>query len=165
MPIAKLLGRDIADPVAAKVAADAFRTYGAELRELPHDGPIVRSLCAQHAHHVALGAYWAAQAFDRVLGTPESIAAEERAKLHGQRAERLAVTLLDVAGRMATSTKDTRAQSAVLAAAVARLEASRRQSYDPDSDEDEGGPPSAQDGQGRANDKDATHTTKEGDEP
>jgi len=165
MPIAKLLGRDIADPVAAKVAADAFRTYGAELRELPHDGPIVRSLCAQHAHHVALAAFWAAQAFDRVLGTPESIAAEERAKLHGQRAERLAVTLLDVAGRMATSTKDTRAQSDLLREGLKRLEASRAQSAAFALEEDEDAPASAEDGQGRADDAQTSNPNPEEDAP
>ena len=124
MPIAKLLGRDIADPIAARVAADAFRTYSAELRELPHDGPIVRSLAAQHAHHVALAGFWAAQAFDLGLTSAEGILAQGRCLQHGQRAERLSVTLLDVAGRMA-STDTHRGTTPALAAAVKRLAAMR----------------------------------------
>jgi hypothetical protein len=56
-----------------------------------------------------------------------------------------------------------RAQSAVLAAAVARLEASRAQTYDPDADDDNA-PSSAQDGQGRADDEQTTPSTHEPEE-
>jgi hypothetical protein len=131
-PIAKLLGRDLADPVAARVSADAWHWFSATVRTLPSDGPIVRSLAAQVAHHVALAAWWSAQVFDRTLGTVPSVEAEERARIHGQRAERLSVTLLDVSTRLAKS--DAR-PSPMLRDLSQRLKEIQRR--DPDADDDD----------------------------
>jgi hypothetical protein len=102
--IRRMLGRDDAElsGVAASVANDAWRLYLAALKELPHTGTTVRALTARRARHEALEAFWSAQAIAK-LGTREGIEAEERATLHGQRAERLTVTSLDVAVRLAAA--------------------------------------------------------------
>lgn len=101
--MAKLLGRSVDDPTASVVARDAWRLYLASLSELPDDGPTVRGLVAMKARHEALAGFWFAQAAAAGLGTPEGIAAGEQATKHGQRAERLAVTALDVASKLATA--------------------------------------------------------------
>ena len=101
--IAKMLGRDVDDPAAQAVADDAWRTYCATLRELPHDGAIVRGLAALHARHTAVGAFWAAHAAAVGLSTSEGKAADDQATKHGQRQERLAVTLLDASRAMAAA--------------------------------------------------------------
>ncbi len=95
----RMLGHDGAEltPTSAAVAEDAWRVLTATVRELPHDGPTVRGLAASLARHRALEAFWSARALAVGLDTPEGIAAQEHATKHGQRAERLAVTALDVA--------------------------------------------------------------------
>jgi hypothetical protein len=99
-----LLGRDAAldAPEAARVVEDAYKIFRESLAELPHDGVTVRELVARKARHAALESFWSAKAIAQ-LGTPEGVEAEERATLHGQRAERLAVTALDVASRLAAA--------------------------------------------------------------
>jgi len=96
--IAKLLGRDLNDlgDVSTSVAEDAWRLFCSSLKEMPHDGANVRALVARKARHEALEGYWTAKALEK-LGTPEGDAAEKKASDHGQRAERLTVTALDVA--------------------------------------------------------------------
>lgn len=97
----RLLGRDAAldAPEAARVVEDAYKIFRESLAELPHDGVTVRELVARKARHAALESFWSARAIAQI-GTPEGIEAEERATLHGQRAERLAVTALDIASRL-----------------------------------------------------------------
>jgi len=99
--IARVLGRHIEDPVAIAVAADAWKDYCATLRQLPSDGPMVRGLVALKARHLALAAYFHGLGAERGLSTEEGMAALEMASKHGQRAERLAVTALDVATKLA----------------------------------------------------------------
>lgn len=99
--IASMLGRAAADPIAQRVADDAWRVYAQSLRELPSDGAIVRGLAASRARHVALEGFWSARAVSLGLSGDDGLAAQEVATRHGQRAERLAVTLLDVASRLA----------------------------------------------------------------
>jgi len=103
--VRRLLGRgaELSDPQARAVALDAERLFGATLRELPSDGPTVRQLVALYARHAALAAFWSAQASTVGLGSPEGIDAQEQATKHGTRAERLAVTMLDVATRIASA--------------------------------------------------------------
>ncbi len=101
--IVKMLGRDVDDPAALAVSADAWRLFAASMREMPSDGPTVRSLVALRCRHEALAAYWHARAVDMGLDTDAGIAATEQATKHGQRAERLAVTSIDIAVRMAKS--------------------------------------------------------------
>lgn len=101
--LVKMLGRNVDDPIASAVAADAWRLYCATVRELPNDGPTVRGLVALQARHQALAAFWAAQTVAEGLATPEGIAAADQATKHGQRAERLVVTALDIATRLAAA--------------------------------------------------------------
>jgi len=101
--VAKLLGRASEDPASAAVAADAWRLYSARLREMPNDGPTVRGLAALGAREEALAGFWHAEAAARGLATPEGMAASDRAMRHGQRAERLTVTTLDVATKLAAA--------------------------------------------------------------
>ena len=103
MVFARLLGRAIDDPVAQQVADDAWRSYCAAIRELPSDGAIVRGLAALKGRHEALAAYWSAQAAGLGLATDPGIRAQDQATKHGQRVERLTVTLLDIATRLAKS--------------------------------------------------------------
>lgn len=98
--IASMLGKDVDDPVAQRVAADAWRVFAATVRELPSDGASVRALAASRARHVALESFWHAHAVTIGLTSPEGVKAQEMASKHGQRAERLAVTALDVATRL-----------------------------------------------------------------
>lgn len=97
--IRKLLGKGVTltNAEAISVARDAARLFGDTLRELPNDGPTVRQLVALFARHSALAAYWSAKASAAGLGTAEGIEAQEREAKHGQRVERLSVTMLDVA--------------------------------------------------------------------
>lgn len=101
----KMLGRGASDSEAIAVAEDAWRLFCGALRELPHDGQNVRSLVMRKARHEAMSAYWSAKASLLGLDSPEGIKAEERATEHGQRAERLTVTAIDVATRLAKSTR------------------------------------------------------------
>jgi hypothetical protein len=101
--IRKLLGRETTDPIATVVAEDAWRIFSATIRELPSDGATVRGLVAAGARHQALAAFWNAQAIERGLATDEGVAAQEQATKHDTRAERLAVTALDIATRLANA--------------------------------------------------------------
>jgi hypothetical protein len=101
--IRRLLGKGATSEDASAIASEAFKLYLAALREMPSDGPSVRSLVALQARHVALSAYYADRAVALGLDTEEGRAADEHAMKHGQRAERLTVTALDVATRFAAT--------------------------------------------------------------
>lgn len=103
--IRKLLGHVGDDPLASNVAEHAWRLYAAFLRELPHDGPSVRALVAQRARHEALSGFWTDVAASLGMTTEAGIAATDRATAHGQRAERLSVTSLDTAVKLAAARK------------------------------------------------------------
>jgi len=106
LAIARVLGRQVDDPIAQQVADDAWRTYCAALRELPSDGAIVRGLAALMSRHEALAAFWHAHAAIVGLTTEDGIAGQDQATKHGQRAERLTVTMLDVARALAKKPDD-----------------------------------------------------------
>lgn len=95
--IRKLLGKGASTEQAANLAREAFRLYLAVLRGLPSDGPTVRMLAALQARHAVLAAHFTDRAAELGLETPAGAAALEQATKHGQRAERLAVTTLDIA--------------------------------------------------------------------
>jgi hypothetical protein len=99
----KLIARDepISDDIVRTVLEDAWRIFTATLRELPNDGPTVRGLALRKARHEALEGFWTAKAAALGLTSPEALACEDRATKHGQRAERVAVTMLDVASALA----------------------------------------------------------------
>lgn len=118
--IRKLLGRDAAVGEADALAREAWRLYLALLRELPHDGPSVRMLAALQAREAALAARWANRASELGLDSEGGQHADDRAMKHGQRAERLAVTALDVSTRLAGARKP--ARPPVLAAIDAEAE-------------------------------------------
>lgn len=103
--IRRLLGRGATSEQAESVARQAYRLYCALLRELPSDGPSVRMLAALQARHAALAAFFTDRAAEVGLDTPEGMAALERASKDGQRAERLAVTALDVSTKLASANK------------------------------------------------------------
>jgi hypothetical protein len=102
-PIKRTLGHhvDMTDADARTVARDAHRLYCATLRELPSSGAMVKQLAALWARHTALSAFWSTKASLAGLGSEDGVAAAAEATKHGQRAERLSVTLLDVAKDMA----------------------------------------------------------------
>jgi len=98
--IRRIIGRGATSEQADSVARQAFRLYCALLRELPSDGPSVRTLAALEARHPALAAFETDRAAELGFETEAGQAALERATKHGQRAERLAVTALDVSTRL-----------------------------------------------------------------
>ena len=100
--IKKMLGRGVADVAAEGVALDAWKIFCANVRELPNDGSIVRGLLMRKARHEALSAFWEHQASSLGLLTDEGIMAQGEALKHGQRAERLAVTAIDIATKLAS---------------------------------------------------------------
>lgn len=102
----KLLGSFAAGnpEAAAAVARDSWRLFTATMRELPADGAQVRQLAALGARHAALASYFTARSADVGLDTDEGIRFGAIASQHGQRAERLAVTTLDIATKTATKT-------------------------------------------------------------
>lgn len=117
--IRKMLGEDATDAVALAVAADAWRIFSANLREMPNDGSMVRGLLMRKARHEALSAFWEAQATAAGLATEAGVKAQENATKHGQRSERLAVTALDMAVKLAAATRDDMDPHAALEAAFA----------------------------------------------
>jgi hypothetical protein len=121
----RLLGGQLADATMRRVSEDMKRLHGAVLRELPaRESVLVRSMAAQWAQVSAVCSYFGAVALDAGLSTDAGIAAAERARVFGQRSERIAVTLLDVSSKLADATRRPGA-SANLQAAVERLEAMR----------------------------------------
>lgn len=123
--VRRLLGKGASNETAAKVARQAWKLYLALLRELPSDGPSVRVLAALEGRHAALAAYFTDRAGELSFDTEAGLLALDQATKHGQRAERLAVTCLDVATKLKAKTGKA-APSAVLAA----IEAAGRGSDD-----------------------------------
>jgi hypothetical protein len=103
----KLLGRGATDADAIVVARDAVRLFHGTMRDLPSDGAVVRSLASMQARHAALFAFFTAKADAAGLDTIDGIKFAELASKHGQRAERLAVTMLDIATKMPRVERET----------------------------------------------------------
>jgi hypothetical protein len=99
--VRKLLGRRAAEGDVAVVARDAVRLFNGAVRDLPSDAPTVRTLASLYARHAAVTAYFNVKADEAGLETEAGQAMLETALRHGQRVERLAVTMLDVATRLA----------------------------------------------------------------
>jgi hypothetical protein len=99
--IKRLLGRGATDSNTELLYRESLRLYMAVLRDMPHDGPAVRALAALQARHAAMAAHWTTRAVELGPETDEGLAAEDRASKHGQRVERLTVTMLDVARSLA----------------------------------------------------------------
>ena len=99
--VRKLLGKTASEGDVAVVAGDAVRLFNGAMRDLPSDGPVVRSLAALYARHAAVAAYLNAKADEAGVQTEPGAELLEVALRHGQRVERLAVTMLDIASRLA----------------------------------------------------------------
>jgi len=95
--IRKALGAKTAEGEALVVARDARRVFGHVLRSLPSDAPPVRALLAVYARHQALHAYYTVKAEAAGLDTPEGLALLAVADRQSQRAERVLVTVHDLA--------------------------------------------------------------------
>ena len=99
--VKKLLGRSADSEAAELVGRDAWRMYLATLRALPCDDAPVRSLVALHARHVAVASYFTNLAAETGMETERGLKLLEVASHHGQRAERTAVTAIDIATKLA----------------------------------------------------------------
>ena len=97
----KLLGKGATEGDAAIVARDAQRAFRGAMRELPHDGQFARSLAALYGRHLAASAFYAARSDEAGPATGEGIRLADLALKHGARAERLAISALDVASTLA----------------------------------------------------------------
>lgn len=98
--IADGLGREL-DGKAGEMGRRAYRLFRAFLADLPCDCASVRSLVAQRARAVALADAYAARGAELGMNTTEGAAALSEAQKWDQRAERLAVTSLDVSTKLA----------------------------------------------------------------
>jgi len=99
--IRRLLGPAANDKSIAEIQSASLSLYSSLMRSLPCQAVPVRSLVALQARHTALCAYWTEWAVNVGLDSEQGIAALERASKDGARAERLAVTSLDIATRLA----------------------------------------------------------------
>jgi hypothetical protein len=98
--IAEGLGRELPGQ-AGGLGRRAYRLFRAFLADLPADCASVRSLVAQRARAVALADAYAERGAELGVATPEGAAALAEALKWDQRAERLAVTSLDVSTKLA----------------------------------------------------------------
>lgn len=98
--IADGLGRDL-EGNAGTLGKRAYRLFRAFLNDLPCDCASVRSLVAQRARAVALADAYAARGAELGLASEEGAAAFSEAQKWDARAERLAVTSLDVSTKLA----------------------------------------------------------------
>ncbi len=99
--VRRLLGPAANDATIAGIQSASLSLYSSLMRSMPCQAVQVRSLVALQARHTALCAYWTEYAVKVGLDSESGIAALERASRDGQRAERLAVTSLDVASKLA----------------------------------------------------------------
>jgi hypothetical protein len=98
--VKRLLGRSGDTDATEMVGRDAWKIYLATLRALPNDAAPVRSLVALHARHVAVAGYFTNKAAEVGLDTDRGLAFLEIASHHGQRAERTAVTAIDISVKL-----------------------------------------------------------------
>lgn len=122
------------------IARDAERLFAEVVRELPDDGAIVRQIAALFARHTAVAAWFSARASLLGLATAKGRRALDESLRHGQRAERCAVTLIDLAGRLATSKRTGRGHDhlAELRRRLAAVPIPSPQNEPVDDDEDAG---------------------------
>ncbi len=107
--IRKGLGSKAATGEALIVARDARRVFGHVLASLPSDAPPVRALLSIYSRHQALHAYYTVRAEALGLDTSEGLKLLEVADRQSQRAERVLVTVHDLARVHAAASKDRKA--------------------------------------------------------
>lgn len=104
--IKKSLGTKAATGEALIVARDARRLFGHTLASLPSDAPPVRALLAIYSRHAALHAYFTLKAEALGLDTEAGLALLAVADRQSQRAERVLVTVHDLARVHAAQQRD-----------------------------------------------------------
>lgn len=82
---------------AARIERDAWTVYLAILRDLASTGPLVRVNAAGVAREFAVAGFFDAKALEEGLMTEKGAELAHRASMHRQRAERLSVTVKDLA--------------------------------------------------------------------
>ena len=87
----------------ALVVADCRKLFSGALRELPSSGSIVRSNAYGYAREASLAGYYDTKANEAGLDTERGMMLADRATHHRQRAERLGVTTVDLATRLAAT--------------------------------------------------------------
>lgn len=105
--IAKMVGRDLKGEVEP-LARESWRMFRALLSELPHSGAQVSALVASRARSAVLSARFAAKAAEFGLDSPEGMKALDLSMKLDARAERLAVTAIDIATKLAASDRHKR---------------------------------------------------------
>jgi hypothetical protein len=100
--IAKQVGRELKGE-AEPLAREAWTMYLARLREMPQDGPSVRSLLADACRSAVLSGRYATRAAEVGLDSDEGRGALELSMKLSARAERTTVTALDVATKLAAA--------------------------------------------------------------
>lgn len=100
--IRKCLGTKGGEGDSMIVARDARRVFSHLMRSMPSDAPPVRVLAVIHARHVALHGYYTSLAEQAGLDTDKGLKLLEVADRQSQRAERVLVTCLDVATKIAS---------------------------------------------------------------
>lgn len=103
--IRRSLGTDATTPVVERLFRESWTLHSAFLRELPFVGAQVTALSAARARWTALSSYYSNRAAELGLDTDAGRAALELAMRLDQRAERLCVTALDVATRLAVAAR------------------------------------------------------------
>jgi hypothetical protein len=99
--IKKLVGSAAGKAELDQLVRDALCIFHADLRELPNNGPLVRPLVAARACSIVVGGHFANLAAKAGLHTTRGLLFDDRAVHHGQRVERLTVTMLDVSTKLA----------------------------------------------------------------
>lgn len=94
-------------PEGAPVVSDARRIYAHTMRRMPSQAAPVAALVSMYARHAALFAHFSASASELGLDTPQGAAQLAIADKQSQRAERLLVTALDVATKLAETERRT----------------------------------------------------------
>jgi hypothetical protein len=105
--IARLAGSALA-PEHRRLAGDAASLYRAVLAELPHGGPLVSPLVAEHSRCAVLAPRFAERALELGLDTEAGRAALEVSMRLGQRAERVAISMLDLSTKLADARRRNR---------------------------------------------------------
>jgi hypothetical protein len=97
--IRKMLGTDASNEDVKQVLA----LYLALLRSLPADGPSVRQLAAAQARHAWFATQFTNLARDAGVGSPDGRRYADASRSHDLAAQRLAVTVFDLASREAAA--------------------------------------------------------------
>jgi hypothetical protein len=112
--IRKMLGRageGIEQEDMRQLTRESWRVYRAFMQELPHDGAQVSSLVASRARHSVLSAHLVGLAAEAGLSTEKGMKLLELSTKFDQRAERLCVTAMDVAERLAAAERQRRTKN------------------------------------------------------